>query len=70
MGRKNNLLTIKNSNDMRFEPRTKLRTFLTSRHAMQCIATYTLEINQNKEMLPKRLSENLSRFFSTLVIFH
>ena len=31
---------------------------------MQCIATCTLEINQNKEMLSKRLSEKLSlRFF-------
>ena len=60
---KNNLQT-KNANDRRFEERTKLRKFLTSRHVLQCIATCILEINQNKEMLSKRLSENLSlRFF-------
>ena len=51
-------------NDRRFEAKTKLRKFLTSRNAMQCIATCTLEINQNKEMLSKRLLEKLSlKFF-------
>ena len=68
LDRKINLFT-KNSIDRRFEAKTKLRNFLTSRDALQCIATCTLKINQNKELLSKHPSEKLFLSYISLQWF-
>ena len=56
-------LTYKQKFDLRFAAKTKFRKFFTFRHAMQCIAKCSMKINQNREMLSKRLSEKFSLRF-------
>ena len=53
-----NQLTYKQKFDLRFAAKTKFRKFFT-----QCIAKCSMKINQNREMLSKRLSEKFSLRF-------